>query len=256
MHIKVDVTGLQQLAADIKGFSDRRFAAAVATGLTRTAVAIRQDWRAQLQGRFDRPERLTTGAPVSTMATAQKLEATVRLTDLSRGRAAIAPQEYIRTHEQGGTRAQKKFERALQARGAMPAGYKAVPGQYAELDGFGNVRRAQIVRVLAQLGSDFSPGYAQVIKRDTTARAAAAKRWGREYVALPQRTGRLAAGIYQRMGRDLLPVFFYVPRAAYERRLSLMDDARRLAATRLGDEVGKALRASLASLQARQGRGA
>jgi hypothetical protein len=253
MNITFDISGLKQLSAELVGFSDRRLAAAVATGMTRTAVAIRKDWRDQLQSRFDRPERLTSGAPVSTMATAQKLEATVRLSDLSRGRAGVAPQDYIGTHELGGTRLVKKFERALQSKGAMPVGYKAVPGQYADLDGFGNVSRGQIVRVLAQLGGDFSPGYAQVIKRNAPARAAAAKRWGRDYVAISKPVGRLAAGIYQRLGDDLLPVFFFVPQVSYRRRLSLMDDARRLAGSRLGAEVGKAIAESLTRLRSRQG---
>jgi len=254
MRFTIDTADVQRLAAGLAGFSDRRLAAALATGLTRTAVAIRQEWREQVATRFDRPERLTASSPVSTMATAQSLQATVRLADLSRGKADIAPAEYIGAHEEGGTRALKKFERALQSKGAMPTGYKAVPGQYAELDGFGNVRRAQIVRVLAQIGDNFSPGYAQVIKRNAAARASAAKRWGRDYVAVPKVRGKLVAGIYQRLGGDLLPVFFFVARVKYERRLTLMADARRLAATRLGTEVGRAVAESLQRLQARQWR--
>lgn len=244
--LTIQVEGLDAARRTVDGFSDRRFAAAIATALTRTGRQLQQAWRAELEADLDRPTPLTLRAPVSSTASAGNLVVELSLRDQARS-GDIAPSEYLATQEQGGDRRLKKFERALVARGNMRAGQRAVPGQYAKLDGYGNVSRGQIVQVLAQLGTAFSPGYARVISPDGARRARNAARSGNTYIAVPDARGKLRPGIYRKFGGDLLPVFFFVSGARYPRRTNLVEAAKRLTAQRFPAE----LRRSLAENQAR-----
>ena len=257
MKLTIDTSALQQLASDLTGFSDRRLRAGLATALTRTARQIEDNWRGQLGGRFDRPTSLTVNAAVVQTASAEKLTAVVMLKDQARDRG-LAPAEYLAPQEAGGARGIKKFERALQSQGSMPAGWRAVPAKYAQLDSYGNVSRSQIVQVLAQLGSAYSPGYQRVISKSAAKRTATALRRGREYVAIVKRAkvGALAPGVYQRSGKDLLPVFIYVSRVAYTKRLALMTEGLAVARSQIGAQVKLALDEQFARLVAKQGRAA
>ena len=255
MRLTIDTSQLQQLASDLAGFSDRRLRAGLATALTRTARLVDAEWTGQLSTKFDRPTPLTLKATVVQTAQADKLQAVVMLRDQSRDRG-IAPAEYLAPQEEGGQRGLKKFERALQSQGSMPSGWRVVPGKYAQLDGFGNISRGQIVQVLAQLGSAYSPGYQRVISTSAAKRAASAVRRGREYVAIVKRAkvGSLAPGVYQRSGKALLPVFIYTPRATYTKRLSLMADGLRVAQAQIGPQIKMAIDQQFENLARKQGR--
>jgi len=251
--VEIRVEGLDALKAQLQGFSDRRFRAAVATALTRTAGAVRQQWRQDLQADIDRPTPLTRNAAISMPANAGKLQAEVFLREQLAG-GGVAPAEYIGTQERGGDRRLKRFEQALVASGAMPAGMRAVPGRGARLDSFGNVSRAQIVQVLNQLGAKLSVGYQQVISRSAAKRAASAARAGRQYVAIPQDRNGLPAGIYARTGRGLDAVFFYARNVRYPRRTRLLEAGQRVAGARLNAELQRAIGEHMARLAKRGGR--
>ena len=251
--ISVRIEGLDEVRQGLQGFSDRRFAAAVATAVTRTAVAVRQQWRQALTGQIDNPLPQTRNAAVSTMATAQSLSAVVKLRDQVDG-AKAPPAEYLEPLERGGERRVKKFEQSLMASGAMPQRTRAVPGPACKLDTYGNPSRGQLVAVLRQLGAGLSPGYQRVISRSAGRRQAASARAGRVYVAIPQAEGRLRAGIYERKGRGLLAVFYFVSRVQYRKQLRLMEDALQMIPARLQAEVGRAIAESAARLAKRGGR--
>ena len=252
--MKIEITGVKELRAELKEFSDRRFKSAVATALTRTASAVGKDWKQQLTGKFDRPTPATTGAVVIKRAenTAENMVAEVKLRDQAGAGGKVAPVEWLAVHELGGARRVKKFEAALQAQGSMPRGWKATPGPAARLDAYGNVSRAQIVQVLAQLGSKFSPGYARVISASASKRAARAIQTGRAYVAIqPNNKAGLTPGIYERSGRQLRAVFFYVQDANYRKRLDLVEGGKRQVGQLLGAELRRAISESAARLAAK-----
>lgn len=249
MNLTIEVQGLAELHAGLRDFSDRRLDASTATGLTRVTRAVAESWRQQLASRFDRPTPATTRAVVTTMATARKLEAEVRIRDQGSGTPPVA---WLAPEEFGGGRLVKKFERALQAQGSMPAGSHAVPGPAAKLDAYGNVSRSQIVQVIAQLGAQFSPGYARVISPSAGKRAAKALATGRAYIAITDRRGRLSPGVYERNGRRLSAVFYFVSGAQYRKRTDLIDTAKREAPALLDREIGRAIQESAARLAARR----
>lgn len=248
----VTIKGLEELRAKLTAFSDRRFESAIAEALNRTARHVADVWGGQLATRFDRPTAMTyRAAIVSQRADVGRLTAAVSLRDTVPNQG-IAPAEYVLTHEQGtGDRRLKKFERALVASGAMPPGHKAVPGKYAELDGYGNVSRGQIVRILNQLGEALTEGYQQVISRDKAKRKASAARRGRTYIPVPRRIGRIEAGIYEKKGKDMLIVFFFVKSTRYRKGLSLMDEGEKVAQKVMNVEVTRAIQKRIDSLARR-----
>jgi hypothetical protein len=247
----VKIKGLEQLKSQLDGFSDRRFAAAVATALTRAGKIIRDDWKQELQARIDRPTALTANAPRLKMATANELLATVSMrSEVPNG---TPPSQYLQPLEYGGGREHKKFERALIAQGSMPANTYAVPTDNAERDGFGNVRRQVLVQVLTQLaGGSVSRGYRRVISASAQRRAQAAIKAGRDYVAVLTRADNIYPGIYQR-GKDgaLKMIFAYEASVRYRKTTSLVERAREMAPRIMNAELRRAVEESMARLAAK-----
>lgn len=242
--LSIQVNGLNEVLASIKDMSERRIKAAAATALTRTAREIEKKWQGDIKSNIDRPTKRTSEATVVLKATAQRLQSEVKLKDkVGKGQS---PAEYLSPHETGAQRFLKKFERALVASGAMPSGYFVVPGKGAVLDFYGNVSRAQIVQVIAQLGAEYSPGYQRVISKNTQKRLARAARLGRAYVAVQPgpdaRRQRVSPGIYERMANgDRKAIFLFKRSVTYRRRLSLVRLAAETASSTFNAEFGRAL---------------
>lgn len=249
--LKVTIKGLDGLNRQLDGFSDRRFAAAVATALTRTARVVQEGWKDELRAKVDRPTPLTERAPVLQQATAQNLVAVVRMRDqLANGQP---PSQYLKPLAYGGGREHKKVEQALIAQGSMPAGMYALPTDNAKRDAYGNVTRGQLVQILVQLaGGTVRQGYRRVISASATRRAQAALRAGREYVAVLQTTGKLSPGIYARDGEKLRMVFSYERSVFYKRSLSLDERAKRSAQQVFDKEFARAVQESAARLRAKR----
>ena len=254
MQINIQITGLKELQAGLKDFSDRRMNAVLATALTRTAKTVSQRWQGVVDKTIDRPIARTLNAVGFTGANAGKLESAVFIKDRMAG---TAPSVYLAPHEVGGDRLLKKFERALVNSGAMPSGYFTVPGRHATLDSYGNVSRAQLVAVIRSLGAQYSPGYQRVISRDAKKLLAAQARHGRQYIAVtPQESkrSRVSPGIYERMADgSRRAIFLFKSGVVYKKRLKLVDrqsvqDIERT----LQAEVSRAVNESLVRLAAKK----
>lgn len=249
MRVGIRVDGLEQARQAVAGFSERRMRAVLATAATRTARDIERAWQGQLQRNFDRPTPATAGAAVVAQATAQSLEAAVAVKDrVGKGTPPVA---WLGPEERGGQRGLKKFEQALISQGSMAAGWRAVPGPAAPLDGYGNVRRSTIVQVIAQLGAEYSPGYQRVISSAADRRARKALATGRKYIAIREQSGAVRPGIYLRDGRRLRPVFFFVRAAGYRPRLSLLSQAEAIARARFPAQLERALGEAVSAVAAR-----
>lgn len=252
---KIEVTGLEGLRKELEQFSERRLNAAVATAMTRTVKRISEGWQGQINREIDRPAPRTGRSTAFTGAQAARLEAHAFVKDAMPG---LPPAAYLAPHESGGSRRTKKFEQALISSGAMPAGYVTVPGRHATIDGYGNVSRALIVAVIAQLGADYSPGYQRVISKSTEKRLARQKRLGRTFISVsPDQAKRfnLNPGIYERMpDGSRKAVFLYQRGTSYRRRLNLIDSGKRDAGAMVQQEFSRAVGESLARLQARGAR--
>ena len=256
MKAKATLVGATQAIGTLQGFSSRRLGAALATALTRTANALQPVWRQELERKLDKPTPGTLAAVRTSRATAATLRAELFVRDQGAKLGTMTPAQWLGPQEVGGGRYVKKFERALMAQGAMPAGAKVVPGKGARLDAYGNISRGQITQVLNQLGQDLSPGYARTISKSATKRLESARRSGRTYVAFARPVGRIKPGVYQRSGpggRLLVPVFFYVSAVSYRKRVDLAGVAQEQAPKVLTREALRALDEHRARLLAKGG---
>jgi hypothetical protein len=250
--LTIKLEGLTEIRAQLKEFSDRRFRNAVSTALTRAAKDLSVQWQEQIDRRIDRPIARTQSATTFVSARADtSLQSKVLVKDQLAG---TPPATYLNPQERSGGRTAKKFEQALQSAGAMPRGYVVVPGRGAQLDAYGNVSRSQIIAIITQLGSDYSPGYARVIPKTVAGRLRVMAKRGKSYIAVqPDEAKQLgvSAGIYERSsGGDLRAVFLYKRSVTYRKRLDLEREAIKDGPDIIGREFARAVSESFARLRA------
>lgn len=218
---------------------------AVALALTRTGQDGREDLRAEMRSRFDRPTPYTLNSPYLKPATRQDLTAVIGFKDGS----GTEP-SFLEPQVQGGERPLKRFERMLVRAGYMRAGERAVPGEGAKLDQYGNMSRGQLQRILSQLQAFHLAGASQ---NATGSQRSRAGRAGEVFfVSLGSGTSRststnprsawkndrkiqhLPRGIWVRRqfasGSSVKPVVLFVAHAYYARSLDLSAVAQRTVA--------------------------
>lgn len=251
------VRGLPEVVAAMKEFSERRLNAALATALTRTAVQVRESVKAGMLQAFDKPTPYTMGQVKYVGATADKLMSVVgfgvvaiqdvygrvvRYQDI--GRSNTPAGNYLQPHIDASKRHTKRYEVALQAIGALPAGWATVPGAGASLDGYGNVKVGQIIQILSQLRITMTAGHDRNMSFDARKQInAQRKAGGRFFVVAPGGKGGMQPGIYQRefFGRNVTPVLVFVPKVSYSKRFDFYGLGDRVAAERLPINVRQAV---------------
>lgn len=258
-------TNLAEVRGQLTQFSDRRFNAAMATALTRTAVQVRDAVQAEMPRVLDRPtpytlrqlryvsaraDRLAAAVGFNVVNVTDAAGATIAFRDLGPGETPAA--KYLQPNIEGGSRRLKRFEIALKAIGALPAGWFAVPGRGASIDAYGGVSRGQIVQVLSQLRVQLVAGSQRNMAAGARGIAAQRKAGGRFFVIRPG-DGKGQPGVYQRefIGRNVTPVFAFVKSVAYTRRFDFDRVAGGLADRELPVQIQRSLAEQLERLRAR-----
>lgn len=216
MTISVKTT-FPQLAKEIEALGKQaRFATAVA--LTRTAQKVKTAQEREMRDVFDRPTPYTMSSLFVRPATKANLEAVVWLKDFAAKATPAAT--YLLPQIGGGERRMKRFERALQAVGALPPDHRIVPGEAARIDAYGNLDRGQIVQILSYFKAFPEAGYKANMsdkRRKQLARGTKKAQGFAYFVGRPG--GRGPLGIWQRVhfakGTAVKPVMIFVPAAAY-----------------------------------------
>jgi hypothetical protein len=251
--IKIKIEGLDEIRKGLEGFSDRRFNAACATALTRTAGEVKTAVRNELQRSIDRPTPYTLNSLFVKPATAARLEAVTFIKDdRATSKAGTPPTRYLLPQIEGGKRNVKRFERALQLAGHLPAGWVVVPGVGARLDAYGNIERGQIIQVLSQLRITLVAGTTRNLGFGKKGIAAQRKAGGRFFVIKPGRTAQ--PGVYQRefFGQSITPVMIFVKGAQYRRRIDFEGVARRAIARNLKPNIDRAIAEQVKRLASKQ----
>jgi hypothetical protein len=250
---------IHHVRADLRGFARQvQFGQVVA--LTRTAQDGKRAELAEIDRAIDRPTPYTRNAVYVDPATRAKPSAAFGLKDAEWfSMPGHQPGRYLRPQIDGGQRDVKAFEKLLQAAGHMPRGWFAVPGSAARFDAYGNVSRGQIIQILSQLRLTASAGYTRNLRvggdrASIAARRRAFVRAGGQFFVVKPGEGRAKPGIYSRqvLGkkthgplRKVRPVFVFVPRTTYRRRLDWEQVADRTVNERLdyhmGVEIDKAI---------------
>lgn len=249
------IRGLPEVQAAMRDFSERRLAAAMATALTRTAGDVKKALQAALPRVFDKPTPYTMNSLYVRGATASRLVASVYFKDESATSKGGTPAtKYLVPNVEGGKRRVKRFEVALQAIGALPAGWVTVPGQGAAIDAYGNLQPGQIIQILSQLRITMTAGHQRNMSFNARKQVAAQRKaGGRFYVVKPGEKRGAAPGVYQRelIGRNVAPVVLFIPMPSYGKRFDFWGLGREEAAQRLPEQARQAIREQFARLAAK-----
>jgi len=270
MKINFQVDGLKEAQAAIRGFSDRRMAAAMATALTRTAVEVKSGVQARLPSVFDRPTPYTINAMRYVGATAQSLYAEVGFDiqaiqdergNVSRyaktGAGSTPASNYLAPNVTGGTRRLKGFERALAAAGVLPAGMYIVPGADAQIDAYGNMSSGQIIQILSQLRITMTAGHTRNMPLPTKGNERkvinAQRKAGGRYFVIPPGTKGAKPGVYRRefLGHNITPIAMFVRAPSYTPRFDFDAIVTGITNARLQPNLEQAITESAARLTAR-----
>ncbi|GGY67937.1 hypothetical protein [Pseudoduganella albidiflava] len=217
--VTVDVQEAVAALAQQADASQKQVKFATRVALTRTAQKAAQAQVKEMRDIFHSPTPYTLSSMFVRPATAQRLSAEVKLKDDATKATPAA--KFLAAQIDGGTRAQKRFERALQAVGAMPPGFRAVPGAGAKLDAYGNISRGQIVQILAFFQAFPEAGYKANMTAASRARLARGTRTRPGVAYFVGSPGdRLPLGIWQRInfaqGSAIKPVLLFVRTADYQ----------------------------------------
>lgn len=138
--------------------------------------------------------RYTLGATRIETATVAKLQARVAVKDQAPAGGGTLPQDYLLPQVEGGTRKEKRFERALRYAGLLRAGERAVLGDQAPRDAQGNFRIGDLRTLLNSLAG---------VKRGTpraSARRGGTTRTRGDLFVGSAGGGNGAVGVYRRTG--------------------------------------------------------
>lgn len=133
------------------------------------------------------------------------------------GSKAIPAEKILRAQIEGGARRLKRFERLL----GLPSNRIAVPGKWADLDQYGNIRAGQITKILSSLRLFGEQGY----RANRSNRPSRGARRREEYFIIRPGSehAQLWPGIYrvaQDMGGAPLLVIAFVRAAQYRPRFA------------------------------------
>lgn len=146
---------------------------------------------------------------------------------------------YVKEHFKSGARDLKPFERALRRIGALPEGWKALPGRDLKTDRYGNPDRRLLAEIFGALKSGVSV-YAGRGKRQSLQGY---------FVVMPGASGRAAhfklPGIFRRVQRGaeraVQSMMVFQSAARYRKRIDLGVLARRVVAREFAQEFSVAL---------------
>jgi hypothetical protein len=238
---------IQRAIADVPSTAARALAAAMNTTTRRAQF----DVVARMGQVFDRPTPYALGGLRVTLASPQALQASVAVKgppDAPGG--AIPAQSFLRAEIEGGARHDKRSEILLRRLGVLPAGWQAVPGDGATLDGYGNVSRGQTVQILSYLQAFPQGGYranSTEASRERLARSTRGRR-GMTFFVVPPGTKGLTPGVWQRsdigaLGKGVRCVLRFVRGTTYRKRLGFYEVVETSIDTNLGRQFANEMTA-------------
>ncbi|WP_322008275.1 phage tail protein [Paraburkholderia tropica] len=226
LDIKIDSKAIERQLDDL---ARKQIPFATAMAINDVSRHARTDLRDTMQSVFENPVPYTLNSVRLKLATKARPVATVAISDdPDKG---IPPAKYLSPEILGGPRNHKRFERALQIKGIMPAGTYAVPGDGAPINGNGNIPGSFLVQLLSYFQAFSETGYRANMTQKRMAKLAKVgvstrgykKINGVVYFAANGRgkTVHLAPGIYAKSGTHgaiITPVILFVQSPTYKAR--------------------------------------
>lgn len=192
----VRIKGLPELLSRMDDLARQQAPFAIAKAMTATVRQAKTAEERYIPQAFEKPTPFTQRGVAITAATKKNLTASVFMKDIQA--------RYLQAEAEGGQRELKTFEQKFSAAGHAQV---ALPGRGAELNQYGNLTKARIKRIAADL-----------------AKTGKAKRF---FLGAPKGHS-LPPGVYARVnGKSLIPVLVFASAATYQKRFKF-------------DEVGRA----------------
>lgn len=205
IEIHVDTKGATQFLDDVQ---KRQIPFATAVALTRTARLVRDRLKRELIAKLDNPSPYTTNSTFSTSANKTDLQAIVGIKDKGQ---RVPPAVLLKELFSGGVRGHKPMEKAMESIGALPPGWRVVPGSGMPLDSYGNPKRAVVKEIIGSMRSG-----AQIYKGRGKKVALVGY-----FIILVGARSHLVPGIYWRSGRAIKPMFVFIKTTHYTKRIDL-----------------------------------
>lgn len=268
--MKIGITSNIEAIAEGLRNMPRHIPFATSYAINLTGQVVKAGLVAEMPKAFDRPTPYTLNALQLTPGTKDKPEAVVGMKDL--GPVSGRAENYLSPEVFGGGRKIKAFEKALQAKGIMPAGTVAViPGKSswaARIDRYGNMQNGLIVQLLAYFEAFHEMGFKA--NMDDKGRAEMAKiKKKDELVTIggvvyfiaggwhgDRRTRHLAPGIWAKKGThgsNIAPVLLFVKPASYKPRFDFYGIGNAIAARELPNNTKLAVVKALSTAWAGRG---
>lgn len=243
--MRVEMKGVETLhrILDKLGEVERRqLPFATAMGLNAVAEKIRLGEVAVMRQRFDRPTQYTLNSLYVRRASKSRLFAEVNIKDAAFKAAPAA--NWLNSEIVGGARKQKRSERMLSNKGM---GRYWSPGPGAVIDGYGNVSRGFILKMLSALEAHGEVGY--LANRTKSKRSQRKARNFDVFIGAPDGE---PVGVWQRVamghGTGLKPLMWIHNEApAYRVRFPFEKIAANIYRAHAPAEFEKALREALAT---------
>lgn len=222
LHFSVSADS-SKLIAQINKLKSDRIPKALMDAANEIGSVINSILRKEISERFDRPTLHTQRAIDWKRATRERPE--VRIWVKEDPNKGTAQAKYLDPQMRGGPRRHKRFERALIAKGLMPANLYAVPSRGAPVDSHGNVPGSFIVRMLSDLQAFGEQGY----RANRKAKRRGVKKQN-YFFAAPggPSTAHLKPGIYWHLNDLLVPVFLFTRQPTYQIRYPFYDIGTRV----------------------------
>lgn len=220
LAVKIDVRDAIRQLADIK---DRQLPFATSLAINNTAKKVREREQHEIRDVFDRPTPFIQNSIFIKPSNKLNLTAKVGIKDngFGKGIPAIKPLE---AEIVGGERRLKRYEVALRSIGVLPEGYFTVPGDGAEIDGYGNMKTGQIRQLLSYFRANRDVGS---ISNSTDATRAKLARGTKKKAGISYFVGkpgdaplgiwrRSEMGLFSGPSKPLMPILIFVQSARYE----------------------------------------
>lgn len=243
--MKIDIAfSTERLTKKLNDLEKRQLPFATSKALNATAQTIKAEIREAMPRVFDRPTPFTLNSLYLSAATKRNLFSEVWLKDFaSKGTPAV---KYLAPEVYGGTRRQKRSERALERAGFLPSGMFWTPGTGAKLDKYGNIPGGRITQILSTLKAFSEVGYMANI----TERSRKRNKKPRPFFVSRPASVRLPLGVYERYGsrqRKIRPVLMFVRQPMYRSRLPFFKIARVVYRREFNQQFARAWQEALAS---------
>ena len=227
IEISIDQQGLDALrrASAWSAAVDKQLPFATSQAINAVAFDGRTAANKATIGYFNQPTKFTQTAFLVQKSTKRNLVAAIYANDQSGKNRA----KFLRYGIQGGTRAQKGFERyfaGVSNDGTIPPGAAFVPTSAIKLDKSGNVSRATIKRVAQGLGGNARGGF---------------------FIGTPRGSGGRPPGIYRLSRERLFAYFIAQSRPRYRSRFPLPDIAGKVIERRFNGYLRSSLERALAT---------